>query len=94
MNYQEAIKLAQAWTKDHDVRLDGWRSVILLLSNRITVLETTNQNLHDHISKLQHQIDALSLDLGIKDQDFRLPDQPQLKTIADIIRETESKPLP
>jgi len=73
MNYQEAVKLAQEWTRGQDVSLDGWRSVIAVLLERVTVLETANKNLHDHIRRLGGQIEALSLDLGIQEQDFLLP---------------------
>lgn len=56
MNYQEAIQLAQAWTKDHDVHLDGWRSVILLLSQRITALEAHNIALQDRVQQLESKL--------------------------------------
>ena len=92
MDYHEAKQLGQSWTTGHDVNLGGWRSVITVLLQRITILETTNKNLHDHCQRLSRENEALSLDLGIKDQDFRLPPQPQLQTIADIIRECEKKP--
>lgn len=39
MNYQEAKRLAQAWTQGVDVNLEGWRSVMSLLLNRIDELE-------------------------------------------------------
>lgn len=90
MNYLEAKELGEAWTKDHDISLDGWRSVIAVLLQRISVLEMSNAELTKALAKIQLENEALSLDLGIKDQDFRLPPQPQLKTIADIIRECES----
>lgn len=91
MNYEEAIKLARNWTTDHDIGLDGWRSVIAVMLQRITVLETTNKNLHEYCNKLAKENDALSLDLGIKEKDFVLPPQPYLKTVADIIKECEYK---
>lgn len=91
MNYLEAKRLATEWTTGHDTTLGGWRSVVAVLLQRVTILETTNQNLHEHIAKLQSENEALSLDLGIKDNDFRLPDQPQLKTLADIIREATDR---
>jgi hypothetical protein len=56
MNYQEAIKLAQAWTKDHDVELDGWRSVILLLFQRVQMLEAHNVALQDRVQQLESKL--------------------------------------
>lgn len=91
MNYDEAIKLARSWTSQKDADNDGWRAVIALLLNRVTVLETTNANLHEHLRRMGEQIDALSLDLGFKEKCFEMPPQPQLKTIADIIKECQSK---
>lgn len=70
MNYEEAKKLGKNWTQGHDVSLDGWRSVISVLLERITILETTTKNLHDHLARLQEENAALSLDLGIKDKAF------------------------
>ena len=72
MKYQEALSLAQQWTKGHDVNLDGWRSVIAVLLERVTALETTNKNLHEHIRRINGQVEALSLDLGIQEQEFLL----------------------
>lgn len=56
MNYQEAIMLAQAWTKDHDVELDGWRSVILLLFQRVQMLEAHNVALQDRVQQLESKL--------------------------------------
>lgn len=56
MNYQEAIHLAQAWTKDHDVHLDGWRSVILLLFQRVQMLEVHNVALQDRVQQLEAKL--------------------------------------
>lgn len=56
MNYQEAIQLAQAWTKDHDVELDGWRSVILLLFQRVQMLEAHNVALQDRVQQLESKL--------------------------------------
>jgi hypothetical protein len=53
MNYLEAIRLAQAWTKDHDIQLDGWRSVILLLYRRIEYLESFNLDLQVQVQPLE-----------------------------------------
>ena len=39
MNYQEAKRLAQAWTQGVDVNLEGWRSVMSVLLARIDELE-------------------------------------------------------
>ena len=86
MTYEEAKRLGLEWTKGHDINLDGWRSVIAVLLQRIQIAETTNANLHEHIRELSKEVDALSMDLGIKNQDFRLPDQPQLADIAREVR--------
>lgn len=91
MNYQEAKHLAEAWTIDHDTSLDGWRSVIAVLLQRIKHLEANNADLHLHIKRVHEENDKLAIDLGIKNNDFRLPSQPQLQTIADIIRECEGR---
>lgn len=72
MTYDEAQIRAQEWTAGVDPNQSGWRPVMLLLLQRITILETTNKNLHDHCNKMRHEISCLSLDLGIKDQDFIL----------------------
>lgn len=68
MNYEEAKKLAQAWTKDHDVELDGWRSVIAVLLSRTTHLEAHNENLTATVRRLQNENEALSLDLGLRNK--------------------------
>lgn len=60
MNYQEAIQLAQAWTKDHDVELDGWRSVILLLFQRVQMLEAHNVALQDRVQQLESKLMKLN----------------------------------
>lgn len=91
MNYEEAKRLAIEWTKGQDVSQDGWRSVIAVLLDRISKLEGNIVYQHDRMERLTRENDALSLDLGIRDADFRLPDQPQLRTIADIIKECEDK---
>jgi hypothetical protein len=52
MNYLEAKKLAEEWTKGHDIGLDGWRSVIFLLNQEIDSLEETNAFLLSQIDKL------------------------------------------
>lgn len=65
MNLDEAKRLARAWTTNHDVDLDGWRSVVAVLLARVEELETKT--------------------------DFQLPPQPQLMTIADIIKDTQDK---
>jgi hypothetical protein len=87
MNYQEARKLAEDWTTGIDPSLDGWRTVVKVLLDRVCLLEGANHDLTSALNRLQRENEALALDLGIKEQDFRLPAQPQLKTIADIIDE-------
>jgi hypothetical protein len=71
MNYQEAKHLAQAWTTDHDINLDGWRSVIAILLQRVNMLEDNNASLTKHLHHLNQENERLSLDLGIKNRDFR-----------------------
>ena len=39
MNYEQAKELAAAWTQGHDISLDGWRSVIAVLLQRVNELE-------------------------------------------------------
>jgi protoheme ferro-lyase len=91
MNYKEAKELAEAWTKDIDPRMDGWRSAMSLLLLRIHGLEDALDEMRRYSDKLQRENEALALDLGLKDLSYTLPPQPQLKTIADIIRECEGK---
>jgi len=98
MNYNEAKKLAEQWTVGIDPASEGWRAVMAFLLQRINALEGHVHAQNEHMSRLSSENEALSLDLGIKEKDFqipdagfRLPDQPQLKTIADIIRECERK---
>ena len=91
MNYSEAKKLAVEWTHGHDVSLDGWRSVIAVLLQRVNALEGHLHSQNERIARLNQENEALSLDLGIREKDFRITDQPQLQTIADIIRECERK---
>ena len=71
MTYQEALYLAETWTIDHDPNLDGWRSVIAILLQRVKLLEANNANLTLHAEKLRQENERLSLDLGIKNRDFR-----------------------
>jgi hypothetical protein len=75
MNYDEAKKLADLWTKNHDPDLDGWRSVIAMLLERVESLEATNAGLFSLMKKIQLENDKLSLDLGIKNEDFSKGDQ-------------------
>jgi hypothetical protein len=75
MNYDEAKKLADLWTKNHDPDLDGWRSVIAVLLERVESLEATNASLFSLMKKIQLENDKLSLDLGIKNEDFSKGDQ-------------------
>jgi hypothetical protein len=92
MQYKEAKELAENWTLGHDISLDGWRTVVKVLLDRVSLLEGANQDLNASLHRMQRENEALALDLGIKEQDFRLPPQPQLRTIADIIKEVEGKP--
>ena len=91
MNYNEAKKLAEQWTVGIDPASEGWRAVMAFLLQRINALEGHVHAQNEHMSRLSSENEALSLDLGFREKDFRLPDQPQLKTIADIIRECERK---
>lgn len=91
MNYEEAVKLGKAWTKDTDVDGDGWRAVVYLLLQRIEVVEKHLDSLNKCYERVRNENEALSLDLGFKEKCFEMPSQPQLKTIADIIRECERK---
>lgn len=74
MTYAEAIQLAESWTRDHDISLDGWRSVITILLRRVKMLEANNISLSSHLEYLRRENERLSLDLGIKNKDFRASD--------------------
>jgi len=87
----EAKKLAEAWTTGQDVNQDGWRSVIRVLMDRIYCLEAAIDDSYKNCKRLQMENEALSLDLGIKNNDFQFPEQPQLKTVADIIKDCQDK---
>jgi hypothetical protein len=91
MTYDQAKKLAEAWTKGHDINQEGWRSVIRVLMDHIQHMETDLDSAYKNCQRLRSQNEALSLDLGIKNDDFKLPPQPQLKTVADIIKECSDK---
>ena len=91
MNYDEAKKLAELWSEDISPDQEGWRAVIGVLLRRITILEAHVNNLNEYTHKLQSENSALSLDLGIKNKDFQLPPQPQLKTLAEMTKEIEDK---
>lgn len=91
MNYDEAKKLAEAWTKGHDINQEGWRSVIRVLMDHIYTMEADLKSAYSNCQRLRSENESLSLDLGIKNDDFKLPPQPQLKTVADIIKECDDK---
>jgi hypothetical protein len=91
MNYEEAVKLGKAWTKNSDIDGEGWRAVIYLLLQRVEMLEAHVASLNRSYERVSDENEALSLDLGFKEKCFELPPQPQLRTIADIIRECERK---
>jgi hypothetical protein len=91
MDYYEAKKLAEAWTKGHDINQEGWRSVIRVLMDHIQHMETDLSSAYKNCQRLRSENEALSLDLGIKNNDFRLPPQKQLQTVADIIKECDDK---
>lgn len=91
MNYEEAKRLAHSWSQGVGAEADGWRAVLGVLLQRIESLEQVNVELTRACRRVQSENEALSMDLGIKNQDFRLPDQPQLKTVADIIRECQER---
>ena len=60
MNYNEAINLAQQWTKGHDIDLDGWRSVILLLYRRVLILESLTQIQEEKLQALKEELELLT----------------------------------
>ena len=91
MNYEEAKRLARDWSQGVEAEADGWRSVLGVLLQRIESLEQVNAELTRACRRVQSENEALSMDLGIKNQDFRLPQQQGLQTIADIIRECEKR---
>jgi hypothetical protein len=91
MTYDQAKKLAEAWTKGHDINQEGWRSVIRVLMDHIQHMETDLDSAYKNCQRLRSQNEALSLDLGIKNKDFTSPSRPQLKTVADIIKECDDK---
>ncbi len=59
MNYKEAVNLAKEWTKGHDIDLDGWRSVILLLYRRVMILESLNHDQDKEIQSLKKELARL-----------------------------------
>lgn len=91
MNYEEAIKLAKAWTSQNDADNGGWRAVISVLLQRVEMLEAHLTSLNKCYERVASENEALSLDLGFREKCFELPPQPQLQTIADIIKECERK---
>jgi len=91
MNYEEAKRLAHSWSQGVEAGADGWRSVLGVLLQRIESLEQVNVELTRACRRVQSENEALSMDLGIKNQDFRMPQQKGLQTIADIIRECEKR---
>ena len=91
MTYDQAKKLAEAWTKGHDINHVGWSSVIRVLMDDIHHMETDLNSAYKNCQRLRSENESLSLDLGIKNDDFKLPPQPQLKTVADIIKECSDK---
>jgi hypothetical protein len=54
-------------------------------------METDLNSAYKNCQRLRSENESLSLDLGIKNDDFKLPPQPQLKTVADIIKECSDK---
>ncbi len=91
MNYDEAKKLAEAWTTGQDISQEGWRSVIRVLMDQIQHMETDLDSAYKNCQRLRNENESLSLDLGIKNNDFKLPPQKQLQTVADIIKECSDK---
>ena len=89
MNYLEAKRLADLWTKDHDPNLDGWRSVIKVLADECTTLEQNYLHLMEVNRKLRSHIEALALDLGITNQDFVLQPVRGLSEAAQAVREMD-----
>jgi hypothetical protein len=70
MNYLEAAKAAKQWTEGITTDDEGWRGVMLLLLERIESMDKTNASLHSLLHKKTIEVESLSLDLGIKQQDF------------------------
>jgi hypothetical protein len=91
MDYYEAKRLAEAWTTGQDVSQDGWRSVIRVLMDHIYAMEADLKSAYGNCQRLRSENESLSLDLGIKNNDFKLPPQKQLQTVADIIKECSDK---
>jgi hypothetical protein len=91
LNYDEAKKLAEAWTTGQDISQEGWRSVIRVLMDQIQHMETDLDSAYKNCQRLRNENESLSLDLGIKNNDFKLPPQKQLQTVADIIKECSDK---
>lgn len=72
MNYQEAEKAAKQWTEGINPDDEGWRGVMLLLLQRIAAADKTSASLQSLLNKKTLEVESLSLDLGIKQQDFVL----------------------
>jgi hypothetical protein len=72
MTYLEALKAAKQWTEGINPQDEGWRGVMAFLINRIEFLERNNSDIHALLRKKKDEVEALSLDLGIKQQDFAL----------------------
>lgn len=91
MNYEEAKQLAHSWSQGVGAEADGWRAVLGVLLQRVESLEKVNADLTRACRRVQSENEALSVDLGIRNQDFKLPQQQGLQTIADIVRECEKR---
>jgi hypothetical protein len=86
MNYEQARNLAAAWTSDKDIELDGWRSVIAVLNQRIIALERVNESLNEQNKQLISQVECLAIDLKIKDHGSLLP-----KSFDQLVQDNEGK---
>lgn len=66
MTYDEAVKLAKAWTKPADIDGEGWRAVIHVLLQRVESLENHLESTNKAYERVRDENEALSLDLGLK----------------------------
>lgn len=73
MNYEEAKKLAVAWTNGVNIGDDGWRAVMAVILAKCMGLEAEVSSLRALHYRLKEENERLSLDLGFKNEDFILP---------------------
>lgn len=73
MTFDDAKKIAIAWTNGVDVSNEGWRAVMAVLLSKCLGQEEELRSLRGLYHKLQTENEKLSLDLGFKNEDFILP---------------------